>query len=152
MSPASALSPARERLVGAARSCLGTPFGHLGRVRGISLDCAGLLLYAAADAQVECFDHPGPYARWPVSDRRAKAFRLRDFVAAQTNEIRLEDAREGSVLLFWAYRPDLPQHLAIQSGPDMMVHAWSESKSVMEIDIGRWREKLVAAFDFRGVD
>jgi cell wall-associated NlpC family hydrolase len=39
--------PDRALFIAAARECVGTPFQHQGRHRGIGLDCSGLLLYVA---------------------------------------------------------------------------------------------------------
>lgn len=138
----------RARLVEAARSCLGTRFLHQGRKRGVGLDCAGLVLYAAAAAGLPHNDFPNrAYSRWPV-----RSGWLRSFVSEQTDEIPFERSREGSVLLFWCYRPELPQHLAIRTGPSSMVHAWYDAGQVVETDFNGWTDKVVGAFDFRGVD
>lgn len=146
--PAADATDARARLVAAARSCVGTPFLHQGRVRGIGLDCAGLVLYAAADAGLPYRDYPGlNYPRWPTMGDR-----LRRFVAEQTVEVPVERARDGTVLLLWCYRPTLPQHLALVTGPDSIVHSWYDARAVVETTLAGWRDRIVGAYDFIGVD
>lgn len=138
----------RELLVTAARSCLETPFHHQGRQKGIALDCAGLLLHAAAEAGIPHVDFPNrAYSRWPIRDGW-----LRRFVAEQTVEIDFPRSREGSILLFWCYRPNLPQHLAILTEAATIVHAWYDAGKVVESELHGWHDKIVGVYDFKGVD
>lgn len=57
------MSGARERIVREALSWLGTPYHHHGRVRGVGVDCAQILIAVfAAAGLVEEFN-PGNYPR-----------------------------------------------------------------------------------------
>lgn len=146
--PGGPLPTVRERLVAAARSCIGTRFLHQGRQRGIGLDCAGLLLYCAADVGLPHHDFPNRnYSRWPTLGRR-----LIDFVGGQTVPVPVEARKPGTILLFWCYRPTLPQHLAMVSGPETMIHAWYDAGQVVECSLSGWHDKIVGAFEFHGTE
>lgn len=138
----------RERLVAAARSCIGTRFLHQGRVRGVGLDCAGLLLYCAADVGLPHRDFPNRnYSRWPTLGRK-----LIDFVESQTVPVPVDALKPGTLLLFWCYKPTLPQHLAIVSGVGTIVHAWYDAGAVVETPLLEWRDKIVGAYEFHGTE
>ena len=44
-------------IIAIARACLGTPFRHQGRIPGVALDCAGLVVAVAAAPRCRL---PGP--------------------------------------------------------------------------------------------
>ncbi len=147
----------RSAFVTAARSTVGTRFLHQGRVPRVGLDCAGLVLYAAAEVGLDPQDFPGRnYSRWPVMSDPDRASRrgvwLRDFVANQTREIDPAARQEGTILLFWVFRPGLPQHLAIVTGPETILHAWYDAGAVVETPLTGWHDKIVGAFELNGMD
>lgn len=138
----------REALVAAAEECLGTPFLHQGRKPRVGLDCAGLLLAVAASVGIQQVDYPRRnYSRFPLLGDH-----LRAFVAGQTNPIPVEEARPGSIYLFWIHREGLPQHLGMHVAPDLMIHAWSDAGAVVQSHLGPyWSARITGVFDFRGV-
>lgn len=137
----------RSRIVEAARSFLGTPFHHQGRTKGHGIDCAGLIVGVAAEIGAPVEDHPTrDYSRFPTKTSRF----LPDFCRRSLDEV--AEAREGSVYLFWIHAPKYPQHLAIRTADDTIIHAYYDAKMVLETPIGDyWSSRVYSIFDFRGV-
>src|ERR1044071_9022478 len=68
-------SPKRAHLVATARQYIGTPFADQGRVKGLAVDCVGLVLSVAEDCGMhDIFDRPllrsdyGNYSAQPMGD------------------------------------------------------------------------------------
>lgn len=96
----------RTDVVAAARSWMGTPFAHQHRVKGLAVDCAGLVIGVAREVGIVApdFDVNG-YARSP--DGRS----LLETCDRWMKRIALSTMRPGDVLVI---RWDLnPQHLGI---------------------------------------
>jgi cell wall-associated NlpC family hydrolase len=117
----------REQLLAEARTWIGTPFHHRGRVKGAGVDCGGLVVAVAGACGIALPDLPA-YAR------RASDDTLRAVVeSAGGAPLPLAAARPGDVLLFAG--PDgHPQHLGLLAGraPDRILHACLESRRVVE--------------------
>lgn len=115
-----------DLLISAARSWIGTPYRHQGRLRGHAVDCVGVVIEAALETGVlgvsrETFDQRfRPFQGYgrlprPLLVRRALA----------TFMVEVEHAREGDVaFLRWDRGP--PMHLAFLARHDgrlTMIHA-----------------------------
>lgn len=125
-----------------ARACLGTPFRHQGRLPGVALDCAGLVLAVAQAVGVEAVDFPG-YGRQPFNGQLEAA------LAAQPclEPVALADRQPGDVLLLRIARD--PQHLAIL-GEGTLIHAWADAGQVCEHRLdARWEARIVAVYRFK---
>jgi len=48
-----------DEILAAARACLGTPFLHQGRIPGVALDCAGLVVAVAQAIGADYVDRTG---------------------------------------------------------------------------------------------
>lgn len=133
---------ARTDIVAAARSWLGTPFQHQGRVKRIGVDCAGLIIGVVRELGISADDLTG-YGRQPDSDE------LRRLCREQMRPIALEAARPGDVYLIEI--DGRPQHLAFATDIGLL-HAYAPARKVVEhgIDAG-WRARLVAAFALPGI-
>lgn len=125
--------------LGAARACIGTPFHHQGRAPGVGLDCIGLVVVALRAAGFLVRDRTD-YG--PRPDGRSLAEALLSHGAALVTDI---DA--GDVLLF---RYDgQPQHVALATSTDTMIHSFAPATSVVETPIGDyWRRRLVGVYRF----
>jgi cell wall-associated NlpC family hydrolase len=126
----------------AARGYLGTPWKHQGRVRGVGVDCVGLLVCVAREAGMRVEDVEG-YDRMPV-DRRL----LREL--DRHLERVLEGAsgmRQGDVLAFsWS---GYPYHVAIltQEDPPRIMHAWVKAGAVVENQLhDTWRRRIAGVW------
>jgi NlpC/P60 family putative phage cell wall peptidase len=135
--PASSLQPLAS--IAAARACIGTPFHHQGRRPGIGLDCIGLVVVALQAAGIAVRDRVD-YGRRP--DGKSLTEALAAHGAAPVEEI-----AAGDVLLF---RYDgQPQHAALATSEDAMIHSFAPAGKVVETPIGAyWRRRLVGAYRF----
>jgi cell wall-associated NlpC family hydrolase len=102
------MSVTRQQIVETARSYVGTPYQHQGRLRGVGVDCVGLLVCVARDLGVSKFDFRA-YRRIPDGAQ---------LLAALDQELeRLDDwrdARAGDVLVE-RVTERMPQHCMIVS-------------------------------------
>ena len=136
---------ARAEIVRCARTWIGTPFHHQGRLRGVGVDCAGLVIEVAREMEIADVDVLG-YGRQP--DPRAFRAALHEHLC----EVAPQAALPGDVLSF-AYIEE--QHLAIAShvgvsGPAAMVHADQRSGGCVEVPLGHlWGRRLRGCWRFR---
>lgn len=136
-------------MIAAARSLIGTPFHHQGRVPGVGLDCAGVLIVTAwlTGKKPRTFDVTG----YPATPDGVTLQKLCD-----EHLDRVDDLQPGDVALIRWQRPDAPpQHLGIVGdhahGGLSLIHADSRHhKKVIEsrLEFGRYM-RLVQAYRFR---
>lgn len=139
-----------QELVQTARMCLKTPFHHQGRVAGVGLDCAGLIVHIAKMHKLKYNDMMG-YSREP------DGWSLEAFLDKQpgllpcTSSTEL-DRRAGDILLLWINRKHIPRHLAILSSPTRMIHTCAMVERVVENDVDeRWEKRIVKVYRFKEV-
>jgi len=133
-----------DEIVAAARSFLGTPFRHLGRVPGKALDCAGLSKSVAGAFGLSVDDREA-YGRTPANGL------LETMLDAQTCLVRVSRQPQAGDLLLMKFKGD-PQHLAICGG-DTIIHAWMTVGKVAEhrfTDV--WKSRVVRVYEFSGVE
>lgn len=131
-------------VVFAARECLGTPFRHQGRIPGVALDCAGLIIAVAQRLGIAHSDVDG-YGRRPHMGL------LEATLDSQPALVRVADGERfpGDILLM-RFAAD-PQHLAIHAG-DTIIHSWASPGKVCEHRLDAiWQSRIVAAYRFREV-
>lgn len=135
----------RSEFVMSARSFVGTPFMHQGRLPGTALDCAGLVVCAARQCGHRLRDQVG-YADVPHAGL---------FVAAieeHCDRIALDAVKSGDLMIFAFARE--PQHVAIvtQTDPHQIIHAWADAGRVVENGLDAyWRRRLRGCYRLRGV-
>ncbi len=111
------MSVTTEQIVAEARSWLGTPFVHQGRLKGVGVDCAGLVVGVAralglAPDYVDRLDYP----RQPIGRD------MGDRLDRHLVHVPLPERRAADVLWFaWAANP---QHLGILTGRNTVIHAY----------------------------
>ncbi len=133
-----------DRIIDAARACIGTPFRHQGRIPGVALDCAGLVIAVANALGVAYVDQQG-YSRTPANGRLECA--LDDQPCLE--RIAAMDRQPGDVLLI-RFAGD-PQHLAIFAG-DTLIHSYARVGSVCEHRLASvWAARIVCAYRFTEV-
>lgn len=137
----------RADIAAAARRRIGTPFVHQGRLDGIGLDCAGVVIRVAQELGLSDFDtRDYPAQPNPVAMRAA--------LLAHLEVVRFAEIDVGDVLWF---KVELdPQHLAllVSREPLMMVHAFSKPgvMKVIEAHVDAfWRSRIAGCFRYRGV-
>jgi NlpC/P60 family putative phage cell wall peptidase len=129
----------QERMIAAARGCLGTPFHHQGRMPGVGLDCIGLIVVAARAVGIEVRD-TFDYGRRPDGVSLIAGLERHGLR-------RVDDVDAGCVLVF---RYDhQPQHVALTTARDRMIHSFAPARAVVETGIGDyWRRRLVGVYGF----
>ena len=123
-----------NEIVEIARGWLGTKFKHQGRVKGVGVDCIGLVAGVAREKGIE-FEDMLNYGRDPSGD-----------------ELRCELDKyltpcgivEGAVALFRIYNE--PQHVRIITDVGI-IHAYAQSRKVVEHGLTAWwLERLVGCY------
>jgi NlpC/P60 family putative phage cell wall peptidase len=128
-----------QTMIAAARRCLGTPFHHQGRIPKIGLDCIGLIVVALKAAGFDVRDRTD-YARRPDG---------KSLVAALTNHGAepASNIEPGDILLF--RYDNQPQHAALVTEADRMIHSFAVAGEVVETIIGDyWRRRLNGVYRF----
>lgn len=120
-------SAMRERIVAEARSWLGTPYHHLGDVKGVGVDCAMLLVRVFASVGLLPLDlDPRPYpANWHMhrSEERYLGW-LAVYAQAQASVA----VEPGDVMAYHFGRTF--SHAGICIGAGELLHAWRPSGCV----------------------
>ena len=131
--------PSPSSLIISARACLGTPFHHQGRTPHVGLDCIGLIVVALRANGVAVRDRTD-YDRRPDGTSLIAALESHGAVAVTT-------IKAGDILVFRYDRQ--PQHVALATAPDSMIHSFAPAGSVVETTIGDyWQRRLVGAWRF----
>lgn len=135
----------RDDIVEAARSCIGTPFVHQGRVRGAGMDCIGLVRYPAVSNGISIADRDG-YGRDPFAGQ------LEAELVQHLEPVAITEIQPGDVLVF-AIIGGAPQHLAIYTGTSI-IHAINNGpcKVVEHNYAAPWPRMLKAAFRYPEVE
>lgn len=127
-----------EEFVAGAREWVGTPFKHQGRVKGIGVDCIGVVYCTGRDMGIVDPSVMVPYGRSP--DGRLLPAIL------NANMHRVRKLQPGDVLLFKFVKE--PQHVGVYTGRNI-IHAYSRvGKCVEHIYDARWIKRLVGAYRF----
>jgi cell wall-associated NlpC family hydrolase len=123
----------RAAVVAEARTWLGTPWRHRGRVKGVAVDCAQLVIKAYAGAGViEDFD-TGEYPRdWHIHRDEE---RFLTFVPSFAREIAEADVRPGDLVLCKIGR--VYSHGVIVIDWPLGIHAAVNAGQVVLCDLAR---------------
>lgn len=123
----------------AARRCLGTPFHHQGRQPNAGLDCIGLVIIALRAAGLAVQDQTN------YSPRPDGVSLVQGLIAHGATSV--DAIQSGDVLLF---RYDhQPQHVALATGSDTMIHSFAPAGQVVETGIGAyWHRRLLGIYRF----
>jgi len=139
----------REQIAAEARTWVGTPFRHQARLKGVGVDCAGVVEHVGKTLGVVPNVKIMPYKMSPNS--KAMRAELCKFL----DQITFSQVELGDVLWF---RIDVEgQHLGVVTGmePMQMVHAFGREKVMKCIEQrveGFWKQRLVGCFRYRGID
>lgn len=140
----------RERIIAEARSWIGTRWHHQGRIKKNEqfhggIDCAGLIIEVGNNLGLfskTLIFHS--YHRLPQNNLVIKECN-RYFIKKPITKI-----LPGDILVFRIMSE--PQHLAILSETHSIIHAYVQSKNVVEHSFDMtWQEKLMAVYSYPGV-
>ncbi len=132
----------RKDIVDKAREFLGTPFHHQGRLKGIGLDCIGLISEVAGELGMRN-EHKANYPRHP--DGKTLLAGLKGNV----ERIEVDDAVPGDILVFWMDNNSKhPQHIGIKTDKGLIHTCQSTGKVVEHCIDEKWAKRIVCAFKF----
>jgi cell wall-associated NlpC family hydrolase len=133
-------------IINKAREYINTPFHHQGRLKGVGVDCAGLIICTAKDLNIDVYDIKG-YSNIPSQGLFEKT------VINQLIKIDFEDLQQGDMMIF-KFTSE-PQHIAFVSEvkPNIkIIHAYQQVNKVVEHDFDKiWERRLVACFRFKNL-
>jgi cell wall-associated NlpC family hydrolase len=131
-----------DQIIAAARSQLGTPFVHQGRIPGKALDCAGLAAHVAREIGAD-------YNEWPGYGRTPHKGLLQSVLDAQPCLARVRVRQPGDILLMkWNKEP---MHVAICAGATV-IHSYQAVGKVCEHALDdEWIRRIVAVYRFKDV-
>lgn len=145
----------RQRVIAEARSWVGTPFQHHGRVKGVACDCVGLPIMVGkalgvqsrvAGADLDENKNYGPQPKGREVLEAAKKHLIAKPIA---------HLKPGDVLVL--RMPTSPCHTAIVgewNGLPTLIHAYNRIRDkVIEHHLDTyWRKYIAACFEFPGVE
>jgi NlpC/P60 family putative phage cell wall peptidase len=136
------------KIVTQARTWLGTPFKHQGRLKGIGVDCLGLIIGVLAELEINIsgknisqLDEQN-YSMLPSGER------LQNKLNQYLQKIEINQISAGDILLMQFTRE--PQHLAfVTNHPNGfgVIHAYLQAGKVVEHSLDDvWQNRIVAAY------
>ena len=134
----------RPEIVEEARSWLGTRYHHQGRIKGVGVDCGGVVVGVAQALNIPIADL-SHYSPLPDGEQLEAACE-ENLIRIPTTEI-----EPGDVILFRF--SEHPQHLAIAGdypeGGLSIIHAFAPSRRVIEVRLDEiWFGRIYAAYRF----
>ncbi len=130
----------RQQVVDEARTWIGTRWQHQGRLKGVGVDCAGLVVCVMRAVGLHAADVVG-YPRRPDGS-------LLDVVRDQTEPT--ADWLPGDVVVL-EWDTD-PCHLAILTSPTSIIHAHAMARCVIEHDLdANWLKAVTCVRRVPGV-
>lgn len=139
----------RIDIITTARKYLNTPFHPAGRLIGVGVDCAGLGICVAKELNIKYIDVQG-YTQMPARKLFLKT------VEEQLDKIDFKDIQIGDFLLFSFLSSRDAHHIAIVTeigNRIKIIHAFNQAGKVVEHDLDEyWKNKMVGAYKFRGIE
>lgn len=148
--------PTRADIVACARSYVGTPFVHQGRVKGLGIDCVGIPLCVAGELGLKDKDglpmHGNLYASYSAQPEGNYVHRMcqKHLVQKPVREMKPGDVISMNVV-------SAPCHVGIlgeDAGGLTIIHAFSGmTNKVVEqpMDV-KWRRRIAGCFAFPEVE
>lgn len=130
-----------DAFITAARSYIGTPFKHQGRLPGVGLDCAGVVVCAMREAGIPVED-VARYSRLPRNGQFLAA------VLAHADEVQFDDRRDGDVMMF-SFRSE-PQHIAVFDRGTIIHSHQAVGRVLVQTLCGDWLTRLRGCYRLRG--
>jgi NlpC/P60 family putative phage cell wall peptidase len=127
-----------------ARKWIGTPFHHQGRLIGVGVDCAGVVVGVAhALGLAESYNDPRDYSREPDGS-------MARILSAHLDKVPWKDRQSGDVVhVAWSR---LPQHVGILTGRGTLIHAYGKAGCVESPLSGSLLCGVRQVYRFKGVE
>lgn len=139
----------RADVITEARTWLGTRWLHQACVKGVGVDCIGLVGGVALALKL-----PGATA-WAGDMALHSYGRTPDprvLLGACAKYLDRVKERELGGILVMKFANE-PQHFALLSGPDYIIHAYAQARRVVEHRLDAlWASRILAVYRFRGLD
>lgn len=135
--------PTKTEIVQEAKTWIGTPFKHQGRVKGLGVDCVGLIIGIAHAFHLTDFDYAA-YSHAP------DGITMQKLLNQHLHAIPIHTAKAGDIVLM---RFDAqPQHVGILSDYGL-IHAYAQVRRCVEHRLDAvWRARRVCAYAYPGVE
>lgn len=140
---------ARSTIIAEARDWIGTPYRHQASAKAVGSDCLGLLrgVWRAVYGQEP--ESAPPYT--PDWADRVSAETLYDAARRHLQEISIQSATPGDVLLFRMTATAPMKHCALLDEDARIIHAYWGRAVVRSRFAPWWRARCAAAFSFPDV-
>lgn len=122
------MKPISEQFIEEAETYLNTPWIHQGRLKGVGIDCIGLVQVAYEKVTGIQYSGEINYHRVPQKGREN---RLHSILIQYLDEVPKAEMLRGDVLLF-SFN-GLSNHIGIYLGDLVLLHAWQEVQKVIKM-------------------
>ncbi len=140
----------REQVVAEARSWIGTPYHHLGNIKGPKggVDCGMIIVEIMSKCGVFPWFDPRPYSRQFHLHKDVEWYK--GYLQERGRLVSRHSVRPGDVALFKIGR--LFSHGSILTEWPSVVHAVAMERCVLEMPVnkGMWKDREVLFFDCIG--
>lgn len=141
----------RKEIVRVARQYVGTPVRHQGRMKGIAIDCIGLVSEVAKEVGYDR-DPPEHYTTAPSEE-----LMLREVEAKLEKQDRpIAEAAAGDIVMMWGMTTGRGQHfgfIAEEGGRLTLIHALKTNNAVVEHGFDRqWLRRAMGLYVFPGTE
>lgn len=130
-----------------ARSWIGSPFHHQGRLKGIGIDCGGLIIGVGKALGVFDYDAMPRYGRQPSGTE------MQEICDAYLDRRPYAEMIPGNIALM-AFVTE-PQHLGIISdlrGALGLIHVYAQARKCVEHQLDdAWRARIRSIYSYRGL-
>lgn len=134
----------RDRVVRSARSLLGTPWQHKGRIPGVCIDDIGFLAHVTS---VALFEIPQYSTEYP------KVFAGHYYQAEVTKGLvpkSFAQLTDGDVILFCVDVPRIPCHIGLKTDKGLL-HVYKRYR-VVEHELSKfWVDRIDSIFSFKEI-
>jgi len=137
----------RAEIIAEARTWIGTPWQHQGRLKGIAADCAGVVI--GVGKACGCIPDDGSGDRTDYG-MLADPIRMRTVLDMLFDKIPIIDMRPGDIP--WMRGGIHPQHIGVYTERNTLIHAVN-NRRVEELPVDEFRKgKLVGLYRYRGIE
>ena len=129
-----------ERTNMIAKEYIGTPVVHQGRLKGIGIDCVGLVVQVGRELGYDILD---------VMDYPLNRVSSSTIVHFRSQIVEAPNILPGTIGIFWYSHRSFIQHAVIFSDLGM-IHADESNGKVVEISYNQfWKRRLIGVYSWR---